>query len=588
RQAAEKLGEPLDMEWAIDRNGQLFWLQARPITTIGSDLNALDTPVPDDHVLTRCNVGEIFPGASPPLTWSVVGRAIDASMQEMSAAFCGDRNPQIKAFDQFRYVAGHLFIDMTAGLAAARYTLLAKAENMAQSICGRSIPELAEPADKKLFLRRLWGIKDFLLYIFAARRITAGFAQQLKGFYIAYRHDSVAMFDELDSKRHWMVDASCVHLRSSAMSGTMEGVIQGIVSEGARSPSLEQQALAARLFAGASQVESAVLVEQLDQVVDLIAGHPQGKAAFHDVDPQAALGWLRSEASGAAGIAFADFLQQHGHRSYRELCLMTPAWADAPEALVESMQASLMARFSQAGGGHKASQAADLADQPWLIRWLLPRAHAAIRGREYTKSMMVRVAWLLKRGYRHLGCLLAEQGHLADAQLVFFFTHEELGDFVRQPTAIMAQTVINRRRAYDFQQRLAFADISQGKPQPLEAVQQQLADGQLAGRAVSRGVVEGIARVARTVAEAAALQPGEILIAPVTDVGWTPYFSLIAGLATDVGSAVSHGAVIAREYGLPCVVNLQSATGMFCTGDRVRLDADNGVLSLLQRIDDQA
>jgi pyruvate,water dikinase len=102
--------------------------------------------------------------------------------------------------------------------------------------------------------------------------------------------------------------------------------------------------------------------------------------------------------------------------------------------------------------------------------------------------------------------------------------------------------------------------------------------GELVGRPVSRGVVEGLARVAMTVEEAADLQPGEILIAPITDVGWTPYFSLIAGLATDVGSALSHGAVIAREYGLPAIVNLRAATKVFKTGDRVRLDADKGVL----------
>ena len=83
-----------------------------------------------------------------------------------------------------------------------------------------------------------------------------------------------------------------------------------------------------------------------------------------------------------------------------------------------------------------------------------------------------------------------------------------------------------------------------------------------------------------TLEEAAALQAGEILIAPITDVGWTPYFSLIAGLATDVGSAVSHGAVVAREYGLPAVVNLRVATSRFKTGDMVTLDGDRGTLKL--------
>lgn len=95
-------------------------------------------------------------------------------------------------------------------------------------------------------------------------------------------------------------------------------------------------------------------------------------------------------------------------------------------------------------------------------------------------------------------------------------------------------------------------------------------------------MVEGVARVCLNLQQAAALQPGEILVAPVTDVGWTPYFSLIAGLATDIGSAVSHGAVIAREYGLPAIVNLRNATQLLHSGDFIRLDADSGVLTVLQ------
>ena len=110
------------------------------------------------------------------------------------------------------------------------------------------------------------------------------------------------------------------------------------------------------------------------------------------------------------------------------------------------------------------------------------------------------------------------------------------------------------------------------------------AQGELIGRPVSRGVVQGRARVATTLAEAAKLKHGEILVSKITDIGWTPYFSLIAGLATDVGSAVSHGAVIAREYGLPAIVNLQVATKMVKTGDLIQLDADRGILRIL---DDQ-
>ena len=95
---------------------------------------------------------------------------------------------------------------------------------------------------------------------------------------------------------------------------------------------------------------------------------------------------------------------------------------------------------------------------------------------------------------------------------------------------------------------------------------------------MSRGYVEGPARVVTSLTEALEVEAGEILVAPVTDVGWTPCFGVIAGVATEVGSAVSHGAVVAREYGLPGVVNVQGATHVFTTGEMVVLDADRGLL----------
>jgi pyruvate,water dikinase len=126
---------------------------------------------------------------------------------------------------------------------------------------------------------------------------------------------------------------------------------------------------------------------------------------------------------------------------------------------------------------------------------------------------------------------------------------------------------------------LHFPEVFRDRPEPLGVEPITNGDGALVGKPVSRGRVTGRARVVETLEQAAALEAGEILIAPITDVGWTPYFSLIAGLATDVGSAVSHGAVVAREYGLPAVVNLRVATSSIQTGDLVTLDGDRGTLT---------
>jgi phosphohistidine swiveling domain-containing protein len=127
---------------------------------------------------------------------------------------------------------------------------------------------------------------------------------------------------------------------------------------------------------------------------------------------------------------------------------------------------------------------------------------------------------------------------------------------------------------------LVFPDVFRGLGEPVEIAPVLSGEKMLVGKPVSRGIARGKARVARTEEEARLVEPGEILIAPITDVGWTPLFRTIAGLATDIGSAVSHGAVVAREYGLPAVVDLRVATRTFVTGDRVVLDAITGVLKL--------
>ena len=577
RDAAARMDSLLDMEWAIDESGELFWLQARPITTLGSDLNELDTPIPDDHVITRCNVGEMMPGAVCPLTFSVQGRAIEHGMQHMHTQY-GNRPAITGEWTQINLFYGHMFINMTGGMESSRFVSINTADSMGQSLCGRPVPELKTPDNLAPLWRRWYGTYQFVRYVFRAQKVLTEFENRFRHAYIPYTDNSASMFEEIDRYMPWICETNEVHLRSSALSGVMEGVVQSMVTGGNQPADGDQQAEAARLLAGASDVESAVMVDRLDNVLDAIAEHPDAVSAFQKVEPAAALDWLQSELAGAAALRFRDFLALHGHRSIRELCLREAGWVDEPEKLIVTMQASVAARLQ----GNYKPRSVERVDTRGLsrgLRFMLPLAHSAIRRREHTKSLLVLVTHRLKRAYRHLADLLVKEGHLPEPDLIFFFTHDELRDFVAAPFAGWVTRAQQRRQALSFQERLEFNDVYVGKPEPLiwEPPTDQK-EGELSGRPVSRGVVEGTARVALTIQQAAAPQPGEILIAPITDIGWTPYFSLIAGLATDVGSAVSHGAVIAREYGLPAVVNLRQATKTFKTGDRVRLDADRGVL----------
>jgi len=369
-----------------------------------------------------------------------------------------------------------------------------------------------------------------------------------------------------------------LHLLSSSSAGALSPILLGILARG-EEPTQEHHAEVAEMLAGARNVESADIAEGVERVIERLSENPAAAVAFASAEPEAALAWLCSTEAGSAGDEFGRYLDRHGHRAVRELELRQNGWAVDPMPLIVSLQSGLRARLEHGAPRRAGASPKTSAEEHPFIRRLLPLAHAAIRCREHTKSALVAVTTEFKHAYRALGSRMAEEGLLSDQDAVFFLTHQELGELLRGRQEL-GDLAVRRRRVVDYQMPLHFPQIFSNRPEPLRLVPIEGHDGALVGKPVSRGTVTGPARVVETLEEAAALQAGEILIAPITDVGWTPYFSLIAGLATDVGSAVSHGAVVAREYGLPAVVNLRVATSRFQTGDLVELDGDHGTLTL--------
>jgi phosphohistidine swiveling domain-containing protein len=585
RTAEQLAGQPLDMEWAFDHQGQLHWVQARPITTLASDLREHDTPLAADEIVTRCNIGEMMPGACCPLTLSVTGRGIEYGMQHMHVSYAG--RPAIT--DDWTQVAishGQMFINLTGGAVASASVLGVDVESMGHSLCGRIVPGLQAPQPKP-FLVRLSGFGRLLKYIFSADKAIAALKADLERFEIDTSGDCAAVMRAIDSAIPMLKRVYCVHLQSSSTSGFTGNILHAMLARSLGSGA-EQEAEAARLLAGAKDVESAVLVEQLDAIAQEIASVAADQARwFSELMPEAALAWLQNSAPENIRNAFQNFLHRHGHRGYRELCLRQPSWSQAPMDLVTTIQTSVRART-----GNDTAQSSPEAIKPEELsaglRWLLPKAHNAIRRRETTKSMLVQTTHKLSEAYHILGQCLVSERVFTDSDQVFFLTHEELRALVENArqtdgsNEAWAEIADRRRVALSFQDKLQFDEICYGVPQPLDNRQRENEqDGLISGRPVSRGVVQGIARVAHSVEEASALQKGEILVAPITDVGWTPYFNLISGLVTDIGSSVSHGAVIAREYGLPAIVNTRVGTRRIATGDLIRLDADKGIVELL-------
>jgi pyruvate,water dikinase len=315
-------------------------------------------------------------------------------------------------------------------------------------------------------------------------------------------------------------------------------------------------------------------------------------ARVAETRPEAALAWLQGESSGDAGRALADYLERHGHRTVKELELRQPEWREDPIPLVKSIQASLRATMrapsaqapphSNVNANMKETHALAAPRSGLGVRLLVRLARRAVRAREETKSGLVDVTTHFKRAYRALGAELARAKLLADADAVFFLTHAELGRLVRGEQAGLAELASARRALHPHLDTLHFRDVFAGAGEPEPPAPPAPGVTRVTGAPVSRGRVVGTARIVHRLEDAEALQPGEILIAPITDVGWTPYFSVVLGLVTDVGSAVSHGAVVAREHGLPAVVNTRIATQVFRTGDRVLLDGENGIVELVE------
>lgn len=579
--AEEAAGEPLDLEWAIDAGGTLYWLQARPITTLGLDPQVLDTPVPvEGDVFTRCNVGEMMPGAVSPLCFSICARGIDVGWQDnMIALGVRERRSEENVYIGMSH--GHLFINLSEGARFATAVTGSSPDQQSLAICGRLVPEVVAPPVPPWRVRLPRALKQVWKIVRAQPHIRR-MEQLVDAGAIAVGATSEETWNNIDRELEVLYESYARHLTVSSGAGALAPILLRVLAEGG-DPSQEHHAAVGHLLSGADGVESADIAEGARRTLEALE-RSATPSDWPDWEVTRALAWLKSDAAGEAGEVFSAYMRRHGHRSLRELDVRQPEWAHDPTPLIRSLQAQLRGRRANAGAAPAASGTPKAPADLGRLRRLAPIAHAAVRNRERSKSLLVATTVHFKRAYRALAEQLVREGRLADEDAVFFLRHEELGALCRaSPGGVLSDEAVRRREMLAYQSQLRFPEVSVGQPEPETVPVVASEDGVVVGKPVSRGAVEGRVRVVLELSEAEALEPGEILVAAITDVGWTPYFAVISGLVTDVGSAVSHGAVVAREYGLPAVLNTGNATTVLRTGDRVRLDGDRGAVEVLDR-----
>ena len=285
------------------------------------------------------------------------------------------------------------------------------------------------------------------------------------------------------------------------------------------------------------------------------------------------------------------FLVRYGHRAIAEIDLGLPRWSEDPSHLLgaianyQRLDAAALAPDAQFARGAREAEAtiATLLSRVhgprrFLARKLLRRVRALAGAREAPKFHVVRVFAQGRAILAPVGVALAAEGRVATADDIWFLTLPE----ARRALAgeDMRQRVAERRAEYRREERRRHVPrvlLSDGTDAEA-AFTSPPADGAIRGTPASPGTARGVAHVMFSPA-GARLEPGEVLVAPATDPGWTPLFLTASALVMEMGGMMSHGAVVAREYGIPAVVGVPDATTRIATGERIVVDGSAGTVA---------
>ncbi len=298
--------------------------------------------------------------------------------------------------------------------------------------------------------------------------------------------------------------------------------------------------------------------------------------------------------------ALRAWLERYGMRGTGEIDITRPRWSEHPSALLPLLRSNIR-NFTDGEGARRIAQGLDVssrAEASLLARVrLLPdgdakandtkqtidRLRTFIGYREYPKFGMVSRYALYKAALLREAEALVASGTLEARDDIFFLRFDEIREVMRTGSADAA-LVRQRREEYATHRALRAPRVLTSEGEALDGAYRRadIPSGALAGLAVSAGVVEGIARVVRELFDAE-LRAGDILVTAYTDPSWTPAFVSIGGLVTEVGGLMTHGAVIAREYGIPAVVAVDRATSKIRDGDRIRVHGSAGYVEILER-----
>ncbi|MBW0102643.1 rifamycin-inactivating phosphotransferase [Pseudonocardia sp. KRD291] len=584
RRIEAHLGRPQDIEWCLAEGGFRI-VQSRPITTL------FPVPPAEDgrgHVYVSVGHQQMMTDAMTPLGLSVWQMSTPRPMSEAGGRLFVDVTPILTApaaREGFLNVAGR----SDPLLRDALQTVLDRGDIVPApgEEAGPGGPPAGDPpamidADPDLVEELIDRSRASLAAL--ARDIATQHGTELLDF----------ILEDFGELRRLLFDPRGAQVFTTAMDAAwwLGEHLHAWLGEENAADTLTQSV--------PNNVTSEMGLALLD-VADAIRPHPQVVAFLRAAgDGDDVLDGLAGvEGGGEARDALHAYLERYGMRCVGEIDIGRPRWSERPAALVpvilgnvENFEAGAgRRRFDQ--GRHEA-----WAKEQELLRRvralpdgeakavetkvMIDRLRTFIGYREYPKFGMVSRYLVYKRALLREAERLVTDGVLRDRDDIFLLRFAELHDVVRTGRAD-DRLIRERREALDGYRTLTPPRVLTSDGEALSGAYRRddLPADALVGLAVSTGTVEGRARVVADLAEAD-LEPGDILVTAFTDPSWSPVFVTVEALVTEVGGLMTHGAVIAREYGLPAVVGVAGATRLIRDGQRIRVNGTSGYVEILR------
>lgn len=621
-------GVPQDIEWAYVGD-RLFILQSRRITglerieaarneltgeveekkpeCVSEWVSEFDTVIKDPpDTFTSANISEVLPGVLSPLSQTGL-KHLDYGFWKANIDFGLIDQPFPEGdydylFLGFFYGRAHLNLSMfnrivakIPGASAAEFDRpMKKADNAADisvpaSFKLRQVPFLTKVALKSLVVR--------LLTPSRLRRQTARMHRQLEEFRkIDLRQkDLNELIDLIDRNRDLGQTVMVLHIINSMFAVATYEVLRKLTRRWLKDKS---GALASRLVTGLGNIESAKPSFEIYRLYRLAGDAPLLQQIFLEQPPDTVLGRLQQEKAPDAVNFLAElnaFLQRYGYRSVFEAEMMLPSWEQDPSFVFSLIQSYLKADHVKSPEETEARQQEDrrVAETEALKKLPFPRrlifkrvlkdARTFIPGRENNKAILMMGTHMAKKILNEIKRRLAANGDLPQEDDIYFLSQQELRDLCRENRPVPVDRIKQRRDEYNRNQTITLPEQFTGRPRPITQEEDDDATADphlLKGLAVSPGKVTGPARVIMNPRQDAHIESGEILVVPVTDASWTPLFLMAAALVVDIGGLLSHGSIVAREYGIPGVLNVISGTKRIKTGQIITVDGNKGEVYL--------